>query len=214
MRSILARLRSSFLAALLLTLLASTSGAAEEASAPPAVTALLLIDIQDFYFPGGALPLVAPEAAAEQAARVLAAFRATASPIVHVRHQFEPGGAIHAAVAPIEGEPVFTKTEVSCFNGTEVLAHLRTLGIQRLVIAGMQTHMCVEAATRAAHDLGFECVVVADACATRDLRYGERTVSAADVHAATLATLDRNYARVVDAASFLAEEAESGAPRP
>lgn len=189
----------------LCTVLAAPVFAAEE-PVPEPVTALLLIDIQDFYFPGGKLPLVGPEAAAENAGRVLAAFRAAGRPVVHVRHEFEPGGSIHAAVAPIEGERVFTKTEVSCFNGTAVLAHLRELGVERLVIAGMQTHMCLEAATRAAHDLGFECVVVADACATRDLSYGGTTVKAADVHASTLATLDRTYATVTDTETFLKEE--------
>jgi nicotinamidase-related amidase len=168
-----------------------------------ATTALLIIDIQDFYFPGGKAPLVEPESAAKNAARVLAAFRADGRPVVHVRHDFEPGGSIHASVAPIEGERVFTKTEVSCFNGTEVLAHLKKIGAEELVIVGMQTHMCLEAAARAAHDLGFEVTVIGDACATRDLRYGDRTVPAADVHASTLATLDRTYARVVDTETFL-----------
>ena len=166
-------------------------------------TALLIIDIQDFYFPGGKVPLVEPEAAAANAARLLAAFRAEDKPVVHIRHDFEPGGSIHASVAPIEGERVFTKTEVSCFNGTKILAHLKQIGVERLVIVGMQTHMCLEAAARAAHDLGFECVVVGDACATRDLKYGDRTVPAADVHASTLATLDGTYAKVVDTRTLL-----------
>jgi nicotinamidase-related amidase len=169
-------------------------------------TALLIIDIQDFYFPGGKVPLVEPEAAAANAARVLAAFRAEGKPVVHVRHEFEPGGSIHASVAPIDGEKVFIKTEVSCFNGTQVLAHLEEMGIKKLVIVGMQTHMCLEAATRGAYDLGFECVVVGDACATRDLTYGDRTVPAADVHASTLATLDGTYAKVVDTETFLGGE--------
>jgi nicotinamidase-related amidase len=169
-------------------------------------TALLIIDIQDFYFPGGKVPLVEPETAAKNAGKVLAAFRAEGKPVVHVRHEFEPGGSIHASVAPIEGEKVFTKNEVSCFNGTQVLAYLKEAGVERLVIVGMQTHMCLEAATRAAHDLGFECVVVGDACATRDLEYGGRTVPAADVHASTLATLNRTYAKVVDTATFLSGE--------
>ncbi len=169
-------------------------------------TALLIIDIQDFYFPGGKVPLVEPEAAAENARRVLAAFRAEGNPVVHVRHDFEPGGSIHASVTPKEGEKVFTKTEVSCFNGTQVLAHLKEVGVERLVIVGMQTHMCLEAATRAAHDLGFECVVIGDACATRNLKYGDRTVPAADVHTSTLATLDGTYAKVVDTEIFLGGE--------
>ena len=166
-------------------------------------TALLIIDIQDFYFAGGKSPLVEPEAASANAAKILAAFRADGKPVVHVRHEFEPGGSIHASVAPIEGEKVFTKTEVSCFNGTKVLAYLKERGVEKLVIVGMQTHMCLEAATRAAHDLGFECVVVGDACATRDLTYGDRTVPAVDVHASTLATLNRTYAKVVDTETFL-----------
>ncbi len=71
-------------------------------------TALLIIDIQDFYFPGGKVPLVEPEAAAKNAAKVLAVFRAEGKPVVHVRHEFEPGGSIHASVAPKDGEKVFT----------------------------------------------------------------------------------------------------------
>ena len=169
-------------------------------------TALLIIDIQDFYFAGGKSPLVEPETAAKNAGKVLAAFRAEGKPVIHVRHEFEPGGSIHASVAPVEGEKVFTKTEVSCFNGTKVLAYLKERGVEKLVIVGMQTHMCLEAATRAAHDLGFECVVVGDACATRDLKYGDRTVPAADVHASTLATLNRTYAKVVDTETFLSAE--------
>jgi nicotinamidase-related amidase len=175
--------------------------AAEEAAAPD--VALLIIDIQDFYFPGGKVPLVDPEAAAANAGKVLASFREAGLPVIHVRHDFEPGGSIHSSVAPIDGEAVFTKTEVSCFNGTQVLAHLRELGITELVIVGMQTHMCLEAATRAAHDLGFKATVIGDACATRDLTYGDRTVLAADVHASTLATLNVTYATVVDMKTFL-----------
>ena len=190
-----ARVTLTFVVALLL--IAGTTAAENPKSA------LLIIDIQDFYVPGGKVPLVEPEAAAKNAAKVLAAFRSAGNPVIHVRHDFEPGGSIHASVAPIDGERVFTKTEVSCFNGTQVLAHLKELGVEKLVIVGMQTHMCLEAATRAASDLGFEVTVIADACATRDLEYGETTVKAADVHASTLATLDRTYAKVVDTDAFL-----------
>jgi nicotinamidase-related amidase len=185
-----------------LILLACAALAAPVGASEPS-TALLIVDFQDFYFPGGAVPLVGPEAAAANAARVLAAVRAAGRPVVHVRHDVEPGGGIHASVTPIAGEKVFTKTEVSCFNGTRLLAYLEEIGIKRLVIVGMQTHMCLEAATRAASDLGFECIVVGDACATRDLKFGDTTVTAADVQASTLATLDGNYAKVMDTETFL-----------
>lgn len=197
----------SLLAASALSQEAPTPPAA--AFAPPAeekTTALLIIDIQDFYFPGGAVPLVNPEAASLNAAKLLERFRAEGRPVIHVGHNAAKGMGFRGVVAPREDEKIFFKDEVSAFNGTGLLAYLREMKVQRLVIAGMQTHMCVEAAVRAASDLGFECILVEDACATRDLKYGGRTVSAADVHAATLATLDRTYATVVDTETYLATD--------
>ncbi len=194
-------------AALFALSLLSVSALSQEAPPPPAaerVTALLIIDIQDFYFPGGSVPLVNPEAASLNAAKLLERFRMEGRPVIHVGHNAKKGMGFRAAVAPREAEKVFFKDEVNAFNGTDLLPYLKELKVQRLVIAGMQTHMCVEAAVRAASDLGFECILVADACATRNLKYKDREVSAADVHAATLATLDRTYATVVDTETFLA----------
>ncbi len=150
------------------------------------------------------MPLVGPEAASGNAAKILEKFRAEGRLVIHVGHNARNGTGFHASVAPIDGEKVFFKDEVSAFNGTDLLSHLKERKVQRLVIAGMQTHMCVEAAVRAAYDLGFECILVEDACATRNLKYKGRETAAADVHASTLATLDRNYATVVDTETFLA----------
>jgi nicotinamidase-related amidase len=179
------------------------SRAAVAPTAKEKVTALLIIDVQDFYFPGGAVPLVGPEEASRNAAKILEKFRTEGRPVIHVGHNATKGMGFRAEVAPRDGEKIFFKDEVSAFNGTDLLPYLRDLKVQRLVIAGMQTHMCVEAAVRAASDLGFEVVLVGDACATRNLKYRDREVNAADVHASTLATLDRTYATVVDTETFL-----------
>ncbi len=165
-------------------------------------TALILIDIQDFYFPEGAVELVEPEKAGEQAKQLLAHFRENNGVVVHVRHDFQPGGDIHKLVTPIVGEKVISKKEVNCFLGTDLELYLKTNNIKNVVLAGMQTHMCLEGGTRAAHDLGYNCTVVADACATRDLKFGETTVKASDVHASTLATL-KSYAKVVSLEEYL-----------
>ena len=69
----------------------------------------------------------------------------------------------------------------------------------------MQTHMCVEAASRAATDLGFDVVVVHDACATRPLEFGGQTVPAAMVHAGALAAIKGSYGRVVSVDELLKE---------
>jgi len=184
----------------------STSVLWQTATAQPAeetLTALLIIDIQDFYFPGGAVPLYGPEEASRNAARILERFRAEGRPVIHVGHKAKDKMGFHETVAPKGGEKVFYKSEVSAFNGTDLLSYLKEQKVQRLVILGMQTHMCVEAAVRAAHDLGFECILVEDACATRNLKYKDREVSAEDVHAATLSTLNRAYATVIDTETFL-----------
>lgn len=174
-------------------------------------TALLLIDVQNDYFPGGKMELVGSVEAGRKAAEVLEAFRASGWPVVHVRHESvqpgptfflpgTPGAEIHEGVRPLPGEVVATKHFPNSFRETGLAERLRALSVGRVVIAGMMTHMCVDATTRAAFDLGLECTVLSDACATRDLSFEGRMVAAADVHAAFLAALGSAYARVLPAA--------------
>lgn len=185
-----------------LTLLSPVASAQQDVEGA-GKTSLLIIDVQQFYFPDGFMPLKNPEVASRNCKKLLEKFRGDGKLVVHVGHKSSKQAAFHPDVAPLQGEKVFMKDDVSAFNGTGLLPFLREEGVERLVVCGMMTHMCVEAAVRAAHDLGFECVLVSDACATRDLTYGGRTVTAKDVHAATLATVDRSYARVVDTKTLL-----------
>jgi nicotinamidase-related amidase len=179
-------------------------------------TAQLVIDIQQFYFEGGLVPLTGSVEAAAQARKVLDAFRARALPVIHVRHvpksvaivegePADPQYRIRPEVQPAAGEKVISKRFANSFRETDLLEALRQKGITRIVIAGMQTHMCVEAASRAAADLGFEVVVVHDACATRLLEFGGRTVPADMVHAGALAAITGTYGRVVSVTELLKE---------
>ena len=79
----------------------------------------------------------------------------------------------------------------------DLLEYLKMNSITELIIVGMQTHMCVEAATRAAYDLGFKCTVIENACATRDLKFKDKIVKAEDVHYSTLSALNNNYATIL-----------------
>lgn len=175
--------------------------------------ALLLIDIQRDYFPGGAYPLVGSDAAAEAAATVLAAFRERGEPIVHVQHVWDapdatffrpqtPGVEHDPRVSPAGREPVIVKEHPNAFLGTRLEQRLRTEGIDELVVAGMMTSMCVDASVRAAADLGFELAVVGDACAAPDLEHRGSRVPGAQVHAAFLAALSDGYAKVVNASEL------------
>ena len=51
--------------------------------------ALVIVDIQNDYFPGGAHPLVGPETAAANAQQLLEAFRAGGEPLIHVQHVWD-----------------------------------------------------------------------------------------------------------------------------
>jgi nicotinamidase-related amidase len=172
-------------------------------------TALLIIDVQEFYFPGGRMQLENPEVAGMNAGLLLNLFRAKGFPVFHVKHNFEPGGNIHPYVKPLSGEPVFSKDQVNAFTDKDLVKALRADTVERLVICGMQTHMCVEAAVRAAYDLGFSCLLASDACATRTLQYEEHIIPAASVHYATLNTLQGSYARVASTEAIIREFSES-----
>jgi nicotinamidase-related amidase len=171
-------------------------------------TALLIVDIQNDYFPGGALELEGAEAAGSNAGKAMAQFRAKDVPVIHVRHlstrpgatfflQNTRGAEIHEAVKPKGGETVIEKNFPNSFRNTPLQAELEKRGIRNLVLAGMMTHMCVDATVRHAADLGYKVTLIGDACATRAQSYAGETVPARQVHAAFLAALNGFYAKVV-----------------
>jgi nicotinamidase-related amidase len=173
-------------------------------------TALLLIDIQNDYFPGGKMALERMDEAGASARSLLEAFRARGLPVIHVRHLSArpgatffvpgtPGADINPLVSPQAGERVIDKNFPNSFRGTPLADELRTAGIDCLVIAGAMSHMCVDATVRAAFDLGFRCVVAEDACATRALEFNGATIPAHKVHGAFMAALGVPYASVLKA---------------
>jgi nicotinamidase-related amidase len=177
--------------------------------------ALVLIDLQNDYFPGGTMELVGAEAAVSQARNLLQAFRGRGLPIFHIQHIAKRPGAtfflpgtkgaeIHAAVTPGAGEALITKHFPNGFRETNLLEALRGAGASKLVIAGMMTHMCVDTTVRAAADLGFECRLAQDGCATRALQFSGQKVEAGQVQLAYLAALNGAFAKVESAEAIAA----------
>lgn len=177
--------------------------------------ALIVVDIQNDYFPQGKWPLVGADAAADNAAKLIQAFRDAGDPVIHIRHEFtsdeapfftpgSEGAKLHPKVLNRNNEPVVLKHFVNAFRETELQAILQQHAIENLVIVGSMSHMCIDGVTRAAADLGYNVTVVHDACATRDLEFNGLVVPAAQVHAAFMSSLGFAYASVVSAAEFLA----------
>lgn len=175
---------------------------------------LVIVDIQRDYFPGGAYPLVGPDAAAERAALLLDHHRRAGLPVIHVQHESleegadmlvpgTPGGEIDPRVAPRAGEAVVRKTFPNSFRETGLHDLLGGAEASDLVIVGMMSSMCVDATVRAAADLGYDVTVAADACAAPDLEYDGVRVGGAEVHAAFMAALGSAYARVVPVADLM-----------
>lgn len=178
--------------------------------------ALIIVDIQNDYFPGGRHTLVGANEAAQKAKLVLAHFRKKGLPVIHVQHLSTNEGAtfflpntsgieINRAVSPENGEKVITKHFPNSFRETDLLAYLKDNHIQQLVILGMMTHVCIDATVKAAKDYGFECTVVSDACATLDVEIQGKKVPAEAVQQSLLGAMDFYYADIKTAAEIISE---------
>ncbi|MBE1281749.1 MAG: isochorismatase family protein [Rhodobacteraceae bacterium] len=179
-----------------------------------AKSALILIDIQNDYFPGGNWELHKIEESAANARRLLEQARADGQTIVHVRHE-SPEGApffavgskgaeIHPTMQPSAEEAVVTKTEVNAFKGTDLKQILDDASITAVTIAGDMSHMCVDAATRAASDFGYDVTLVEDACSSRDLEFNGDVIPAEQAHKAFMSALGFAYATVTTTDAYLA----------
>lgn len=179
-------------------------------------TALLLIDFQNDYFPGGKWELNNTQRAADNGAKLLAAFREKKMPVIHVRHEFKTdeapfftpgsqGAQIHSTVAAVNDEPVILKHSANSFKETNLKRVLETLNIENLIVAGAMSHLCIDAGVRAAADLGYNVTVAQDACATKDQTFNGTTVPAEQVHASFMAALAFAYARAEDTEVLLSE---------
>ncbi|WP_299280276.1 cysteine hydrolase family protein [uncultured Tateyamaria sp.] len=174
-------------------------------------SALILIDLQNDYFPDFPEPKMAlpnTNPATDNAAALLADARAKGAPLFHIRHVmasdaapfFHPGteGAdTHPKVAPLDGEPIIGKTRPSAFYGTDLEARLRDQGITDVTLCGAMSQMCVNGTARAASGMGFNVTVVEDACAAANVAYNGVDVLAEQVHAAIMAPLSSSFGSVV-----------------
>lgn len=179
-------------------------------------TALLLIDIQNDYFPGGMNELAGALEASVNARKLLHAFRMDMLPVIHIQHIstrpgatfFIPGttgSEIHNNVIPAPGEITIMKHYPNSFRETVLLDKLKELEIEQLVVCGMMTHMCVDSTVRAAYDYGYRCILASDACATKDLQLNNEVVKAVDIQKSFMCSLNGKFAFVKSTDEVLKE---------
>jgi nicotinamidase-related amidase len=139
-------------------------------------SALMVVDVQQGMF-ALAQPLHRGEEVVRRIAGLLERARAEGVPVVHIQHDGGPGHVLakgspgwphHPMVAPCADEMVVEKRHSSAFHDTDLHRRLGDAGIDRLVITGMQTEMCVDSACRGAVALDYRVALVADAHTTYD----------------------------------------------
>jgi nicotinamidase-related amidase len=178
---------------------------------------LMLIDIQNDYFEKGTMTLVGSETASLNAKKILDDFRSENKNIIHIQHIalrsgstfFLPdtiGAEIHENVKPLDNEKIIIKNYPNSFRETKLLKYLNYKKVTDIIICGMMTHLCIDATTRAAKDYGFNCTMISDACATKDLRINGEIIKAEYVHKSFLAALNGYYSSVKTTLQFLAEK--------
>lgn len=180
----------------------------------PSAAALLVIDVQQGLDDPRLGARNNPDAE-QRIAELLAAWRATGRPVIHVQHlslepqstlrEDAPGHDFKVEALPIAGEPVFRKHVNSAFIGTDLEAHLRAHAIEQLIVVGLTTDHCVSTTTRMAGNLGFTVTIVDDATATFERRGPDGTHYSADLmHRVALASLQGEFATVRSAQDILA----------
>lgn len=166
-------------------------------------SALMIVDVQQGMFAPDSPPYRGEEVV-KRIAGLRGRARAEGVPVVHVQHdggrgdvlaKGSPGWPHHPLVAPRAGEMVVEKRHSSAFHGTDLHQRLGDAGIDRLIIAGMQTEMCVDSACRAAVALGYRVALVADGHTT----YDSPVLRAADIVAHHNRLLSSGFVKLVDA---------------
>ena len=175
-------------------------------------TVLLPVDMQQ-AFDGPPWPRRWNQQVDANGLALLEAWRTAGRPIIHVRHDSVqpgsslapgmPGNAFRSDFEPREGEPLVTKSVNSAFIGTDLDLRLKRLGARHVVTFGIATDMCVSTTVRTGANMGWDMVLVPDACDCFDLPDGQGGIIAAeDVQRAHVATLGFEFCRIMPTAEL------------
>lgn len=175
-------------------------------------TALVIIDVQNDYFPKGLNPLYKSNEALKNVKKLLEHFRNQNQTIIHIRHIstsenaafFKPnsqGSEIHSSLKPRENEAVVVKHWADSFYKTDLHEILKEKEIDRLVVCGMMSHHCVDTTVRSG-STQYDIILVHDACATKDLVFEDEVIEAEIVQKTFMASL-KGFATVLNTLAWI-----------
>lgn len=180
----------------------------------PRRTGLVVIDVQNDYFPGGKFVLFRARSALARTLQLRDWARRKGLPIWWIRHTSPspraffllpntPGAELHAALGPLPSEPIVDKHDPNSFVATDLEAQLRAHGVDTVVWAGMISWMCVETTVRSAKDKGFRNWVARDAVASGWISGPYGPVTPWSAHRAFLSALGFAHAELLSTRQIL-----------
>lgn len=177
--------------------------------------ALIIIDWQNDYFPGGKFELVGSTEAAVNSKKVLDVFREKKLPVFVVQHlapaefpflcEGTTGGEVYDLMKPIAGETLIQKRAPNSFFMTSLNDDLKKLGVKELVVVGAMTHLCVDTTVRAAVEYGYTSELLHDCTATRELEFGGIKASAESTKVSYMAALGMGFCKILSADEWIAQ---------
>lgn len=148
-------------------------------------SALLVIDVQVGMFEEPE-PMHAGDLLLERIGHLITKARSSGVPVIYVQHNEGPGAPletnapgwhIHPDIAPVEGDVVIQKRTPDAFHHTNLHDELQKTGVRNLVLAGLQTEICIDTTCRRASSLGYDVVLAKDAHST----WNRGNLKAADI---------------------------------
>lgn len=165
--------------------------------------ALLILDIQVGLVHGPEKPWRCVELL-DTVNTLMSKARSAGAPIFLARHNgpvgspIEPGSPLTMIAQELKllgGEVVFDKSRPNAFEMTGLAGQLHARGVTGVVITGMKTQYCVDSTCRAARDLGFDAVLIAEGHTCSDTP----VMSAKDIIAHHNATLAGPFCQLIHA---------------
>jgi nicotinamidase-related amidase len=183
--------------------------------------ALLVIDVQNEYFPGGALPVTHPPDSLKRITDAMDGAAEAGIPIVIIQHGTDnpeakafrkgtPGWRIKGEVEVRKRAAVIEKTLPGSFTGTNLEAWMKENGVDTLVISGYMTQMCCDTTARQAVHLGYGVEFLSDATGTLDFSNEAGTVKAEELHRAILVTQQNRFSKVLSTDAWIESLSSDG----
>ena len=169
--------------------------------------ALIVVDMQNDYYPKGAMELVGILDAHKVVNKTIKKFRDSGNVVIFVQHiankdapffkEGSEGANLYSGLDRKDSDRIFIKHYPNSFRDTGLDEYLQVKGIKNLIICGAMTHMCIDTTVRAGYDLGYNIEVISNGCATKDLVFNGEIIKAEIVHKSFLSAMDGTFCKVV-----------------